>query len=225
MRTKILRCQFLFVLLFLGLGSGLRCSNSFAMTPENDTSNLGRLSNPFLLPQTGLFIGQSKYTIRAATPRSKISSYLDNQKINTFGFDIEVNSTPFLNIGGYFRFTQQSVETAQDINHQFQALLGGFTRFFYTPSFLHTKKTISNLFARLDLGGGPVIYGGSSAGAGMILQSGVHFGFETYFSKWFGIGFSYGRLFEFGKETLAQSSATLANQAEIYMLTLKTTVF
>lgn len=179
-------------------------------------------------------MARSKYTIRTENSLYKTSSYLDNEKINTIGLDIEVNSTPFLNIGGYLRFTHQSLEGEQELSFQFQSLLGGFTRFFYTPSFLHGKSTISNLFVRLDLGGGPVIYGPAG---GLVLQSGVHLGIETYFTKWFGVGLSYGRLFELGKETLfggnkkiadvipKTANATFANQAEVFMISLKTTIF
>lgn len=234
MKTRIFRCHFSFLLFVLILSEWVQSASSFAFTLTSDLPESKKLSNPFLLPQTGFFIGRSSYTIRTKNSMYKTSSYLDNGKINTYGFDIEVNSTSFLNIGSYFRFTYQSVGLREVLPFQFQTSVGGFTRFFYSPSFLHSKSTISNLFVRLDFGGGPAVYGRA---AGVLFQTGVHFGIETYISKWLGIGLSYGRLFELGKDTAIggnkdiseqvpqTASATLANQAEVFMVTLKTTLF
>jgi len=191
-------------------------------------------NNPFLLPQTTLFMGNANYQVHFSNSFLDSTSELNESGINTYGFDLEVNYSKFMNIGAYFRVESISVEANQLIQKQFATLLGGFTRFFYIPPFLQGKTTISNIFTRLELGGGPTFLGGPS---GIMGQAGVYVGMETYINKWVGLSFSYGQVFEYGKETLVSGDQALAlimpqyrdatfwNHGRIFLVSLKTTFF
>ncbi|MEO5968692.1 MAG: hypothetical protein ABIQ95_02090, partial [Bdellovibrionia bacterium] len=118
------------------------------------------------------------------------------------------------------------------ISSQFAAIVGGFTRFFYVLPFLKGKTLMTNVFLRLELGGGSTSMGSP---AGLLLQGGAHFGVETYINKWLGISLSYGRTIEWGKETLASGStsaftspfkgSTMWNQGSMVLASVKTTFF
>jgi hypothetical protein len=189
-----------------------------------------RIYDPFLLPQTTLLIGNTQHQIDLANE----SSQLNGSGINTYGFDIEVNYAQFLNIGCYFRVESQNIQSSDDINSRFSTLLGGFTRFFYAPAFLKWGSMSSNLFTRLELGGGPVILGGPG---GLIAETGISVGIETYFTKWLGFSVSYGQVFEYGKETFITGSNTnhpslaryknssIWSQGQTFLVGLKTTFF
>jgi hypothetical protein len=193
-----------------------------------------RMGIPFYLPQTSFIVGNVDYSLELSNSNRTSNFSLSENGINTYGFDLEVNANRFLNIGAYLHVESLSVQQNQDISKQFSTLLGGFTRFFYIPPFLRGKDFTANVFTRLELGGGPVFLNGPS---GLIGQGGIHFGVETYFNRWFGLSFSYGRVYEYGKETLLSgdkdlaeqtskySNSTIWNQGEVFTFAFKTTFF
>src|SRR5689334_25426683 len=91
-----------------------------------------RLNNPFLLPQTNIVLGNVNYTTNLSRGGS---AQLDGGGVNTYGFDIEVNASQFLNIGAYVRIESISVDRSQITERQFSTVIGGFTRFFYQLTF------------------------------------------------------------------------------------------
>ncbi len=187
-----------------------------------------KVDHPFLKPQTSLVLGTTSFEVHLSNDVSRSTSTFNKTGIGTYGFDIEVNSTSFLNIGGYFRaYYQDSEGRNQDLSTQLSIFLGGFTRFFYSPDFLKSKNFIPNLFARLDLGAGPAIY---TAPSGLLAQTGLHLGSEIYFNPWIGLGLSYGRVFEYGKETLSSGldgsyNSTFVIRGQVIQFYLKTTFF
>ena len=198
--------------------------------------SVDRLNQPFFLPQTNFYLGNVSYKTRLSNAVYQSDSNLNESGITTYGFDIEVNSSRFMNIGATFRIESLDGNPGQDLDRKFSALLGGFTRFFYLPSILQGKGIATNVFTRLELGGGPAFFGIPS---GLMIQGGVHVGLETYFNKWFGVGLSYGYLLELGRDTLYSGlsesdyltlgakykDASLASQGQIFLISFKTTFF
>lgn len=177
---------------------------------------------PFRLPQTSLYFASSSYQVQLSNAAGVTSGVLDRGGINTYGFDIEINSLRMMNIGAYFRAESiKLIDPRADISMRFATTLGGFVRFFYAPSFLTGKVFSSNVFTRLELGGGPLILGQPM---GIMGQTGVYVGVETYVTKWFGVSVSYGRTFEYGKETLI-GDKVIWNRGEVISVALKTTYF
>jgi hypothetical protein len=193
-----------------------------------------RLSNPFLLPQTNFFMGNARYRVSLSNSDGKTTTDLDSGGINAYGFELEVNQNSFLNIGAYFRVESQSFDTLEDINRQFTTLLGGFTRFFYMPPFLKGNSVKTQFFARLELGGGPTFLGAPN---GLVFQTGGHVGIETYFNRWIGLSLSCGQVYQYGRETIVSGqqslgtvlpqyqNATIWNSGQLFLISLKTTVF
>jgi hypothetical protein len=211
----------------------LLSGTAFASEPPSAKSD-----NPFLLPQLGIVIGNLHNTIHLSNDLGRSTSNLNGGGINTYGFDLEVNYSKFMNIGAYFRVESQGEDPIQIVNKQFATLIGGFTRFFYVPPFLKGKTLITNVFTRLELGGGPTFYQGMMPSGGLLGQTGIHIGFETYFNRWIGASVSVGQIFEFGRETLVTGdngtsslftapyrNATLWNEGRIFQFSLKTTFF
>ena len=191
--------SYLFISLIIGIAFGA----------ENHHHS-DRLGNPFLLPQTSFVIGNSHHLFDLSGPFASSRSNLNSNDLNTYGFDLEINYSRFMNIGAYFRFESQSVDRSreQNINKHFSTLLGGFTRFFYSPSFLNSNIFKSNVFTRFELGGGPTILGGPS---GVLGQTGLSIGAETYINKWIGLSLSYGQVFEYGKESIINGDDSISN--------------
>lgn len=199
---------------------------SFALSGEISE----RLKNPFLLPQTGFLLGNSSYTVQASDSSGSSSTLLNSSGINTYGLDIELNYSNFVNVGAYLRV--ESLETVYpNRKSQFTGLLGGFARLFYSPSFLTGKTVTTSFFSRVELGAGPGFFSASSSTnsyvyTGIMGQTGIYIGIETYFSKWLGLGLSYGQLFELGRSSIAYPNpATLWSQGNVVFLSLKTTLF
>ena len=169
-----------------------------------------RLKTPFVLPQTSFFIESINETIEMNSPTLKASHVFDQGGFNAYGFNIETNANSFMNIGATFKWKDSKASKyAPEIgSNQFGVYLGGFTRFFYVPSFLKYQSFTGNLFTRLDLGAGPTFM---SSLAGVVGQAAISVGTEVYFSKWFGIGASLTRHQLYGVETLAHSASTQNN--------------
>lgn len=210
-----------FTLLFFG--SALFGLSGSAYGEESSV----RLSNPFLLPQTSLTLGSKTSSVRFSNLSNSYD--LKDGGINTFGFDLEVNSNDFMNIGAFFRLESLGRGSNQAVDIHFTTILGGFTRFFYVPPFLKGKSVTTNLFTKLELGAGPTVMGEPS---GLIIQGSAHIGVETYFNKWLGVSLSYGKVFEWGKETFASGvqgydspyrGATIWNQGSVFLASVKTT--
>ncbi len=169
------------------------------------------------------------YSIKLSNSSFSLTSQLNDGKLDTYGFDIEVNHSSFMNIGAFFRV--EDPRSVVSILSQLSLLLGGFTRFFYTPPFLQSEQFPAHFFIRGDLGGGPLLL--STAGgapSGMVLHMGASVGVEAYFTRWLGIGLSYGYNFKYGSETLmsgetGNESSTIWSQGRVLALTLKTTLF
>jgi hypothetical protein len=175
-----------------------------------------RLSNPFFLPQTNFYFGSSSYNLDiSSTPTASFG----HGEINTYGFDLEVNATRFLNLGAYMR--AESLGSFTSGVSMFSTLVGGFTRFYYMPPFLSGKTVHTNLFLRLELGTGPVFFGLYN---GFVGQGGAHLGAEVYFSKWVGVFFSYGKTLQAGGVTLG-TGGSIWNEGSIFAGGLKTTFF
>jgi hypothetical protein len=187
----------------------------FAYSGESES----RLENPFHLPQTNFYLGNANYTIQL--PDRGVVSKLQDSSINIYGVDLEVNYSRFMNIGAYLRFESINTITGPGVNSLFAALIGGFSRFHYIPPFLDKKTFKTSLFLRTELGGGPLVMGIPS---GLAIQPGIHLGIESYINKWIGLSFSYGQVFEYGKETLSGNS-TIWNQGQVFLGAVKTTAF
>ncbi len=181
-----------------------------------------RLSQPFYLPQTTFFLGNTQYKFTTKNLGSENISHFNGSGVNTYGFAIEVNSTRYLNIGGYFRALSQGGGVGGEVNTLFSTVLGGFLRFFYAPEFLQSNRFHMNCFVRPELGGGPVVFGDHG---GLMGQGGIHLGFETYFSKWVGLTWSVGKLYEIGKDTIDanKTKTSFTSDGTVWMLALKTT--
>jgi hypothetical protein len=221
--SAVLLCTF-----YLLVGKSIAFAET---TPANEASM--RLNNPFALPQTSFYLGNIQYQVNISNNSYESNSQLDESGITAYGFDIEVNHSRFMNIGAYFRVESSRVNRDQDITQQFSTLLGGFTRFYYVPSFFRSPGFTANIFTRLELGAGPTFFGEPS---GIVGQGGAHVGIETYFNKWFGLSLSYGKVFEYGKETIASGSqvadynskfkgSTFWNHGSAVILSFKTTYF
>lgn len=190
-----------------------------------------RLSNPFMLPQTSFFAGNVNYTTNLSNSSVNVTGRSRDSSINVYGFDIEINASDFMNIGGFFRVESIGSVGSGGVTPLLTTLLGGFARFFYVPPLLKGKTFTSGLFTRVELGVGPMIMGEPS---GLIGETGIHIGIETYVSKWIGLSVSYGQIFQLGKETLASGvagyessfkNATIWSQGQMLLVSLKTTFF
>jgi hypothetical protein len=175
-----------------------------------------RLRIPFYLPQTNFYLASSRYNLNiSSTPTASFGT----GDINSYGFDLEVNATRFLNLGAYLR--AESIGSLSSGSAMFTTLLGGFTRFYYMPPFLSGKSVHTNLFLRFDLGAGPVFFGLSN---GVVAQGGASIGAEVYFSKWVGLFFSYGRTLQAGGVTMG-TGGSIWNEGSTFTGGLKTTLF
>jgi hypothetical protein len=182
---------------------------------------------PFFQPQTALYVGSANYNSTLSKDSQTINFGLNESKITVYGFDIELNYNKFLNIGAYFRSESISKEVALNVtNERFSTLLGAFTKFLYAPQLLNRGNFYTQLFTRLELGAGPVVMSAFPSGVGGFLgQGGVHLGIESYISKWVGLSLSYGRVFEFGRDTLLNTHFNVSGNAGIFLVGLKTTFF
>ena len=169
-----------------------------------------RLKNPFELPQLNLVTEDSTETVEIYNSvASKTFTFNQGGLLgkSKLGFDLEVNANEFTNIGLSFRWKQMIFKGQNffDDTHNVSALMGGFVRFFYIPSFLKYKSKTANLFTRLDLSMGPSVI---SDCVGIVGQGSISIGTEIFLSKWFGLGLSYSHHALYGLETLARNSGS-----------------
>lgn len=194
-----------------------------------------RSLTPFHQPQTNFVFGQSSQKLTVFS--QGVSQTVDLDKggmLSTFGFDIETNHSRFFNIGFYARYnravgTRPQMSGIYFFNNneitETSCTLGGFLRAFYAPAFLISQSAATNVFARLNLGGGPVMLPANlTAFTGFLAQSSVNVGIETYFNRWLGLGLSYGLNYELGTVTFGDSG-NFRSQGSEALVSVKTTLF
>jgi hypothetical protein len=187
-------------------------------------------TSSFKLPQTNFVYGKVGYDFKVNRGNNNNQPYhLDG---TLFGFDLEVNQSEWINIGAFARFNFASAPRPDPIDGEmqyFSSILGGFVRAFYSPEFLSSRTTATNVFGQIRLGAGSSFLTEEFGGYGAVLaQAGVHFGVETYFTRWFGLGLSFGRTYDWGIVTAKGHGAPPANffgQGSEVVLSLKTTLF
>ena len=159
-----------------------------------------RLKNPFILPQLNLVLESSTENL---TFKNKFDEEtpinLNWGEVKRFGFELENNYNSFSNIGISLRWKYPKKDPEK---LYFGALVGGFVRFFYVPSFLKYKNITGSLFSRIDLGAGPYFLIDSN---GLLAQGNLSFGTEVFFSKWFGLGLSYSKFKTMGVDTIKEN--------------------
>jgi hypothetical protein len=189
------------VIASLVVAMGMSSSSALcAQSTENlDEILNGKLNNPFLLPQTSFVFSNVRYDHTVTNSMGTFHSQLSNGRINSYGFELEVNYSKSVNIGGFFRFESLNSKRYQAVQGHFSTLLGGFTRLFYIPSFLDTNSVKTGLFVRGEIGGGPVFMQGPG---GLLAHAGVSAGIEMYLNKWVGVSVSYGYSIQYIKETI-----------------------
>jgi hypothetical protein len=226
---QLLCILFVLIVPFHGLKVALAATSSTSLPVEGGDVT----DTPFYKPQTNFVFGKVAHNFTLSQNGSSRQFNLDRGGLlSTFGFDIEGNQSRFLNIGAAARFSSASGLLDPNlpafdpyILTESSCTLGGFVRAFYVPSFLSGRSITTNVFARLDLGAGPVFLPSQlSVVGGLLVQTAFHVGIETYFSRWFGLGLSYGQIYEWGAVTLG-TSGSIFNQGSETIVSIKTTLF
>jgi hypothetical protein len=223
-------CQFLWIYELLPSADAAEHSSTL-LAPESEQSTLG--DSPFYSPQTNFVFGKISHNLTLY--QGDVSHQIElNQAgvFSTFGFDVEINQSRWLNIGIYARFSSASglldptlPAIAPNTVNEISCTMGGFIRPFYILPFLSGRTSATSLFGRFDLGGGPSFLPAQwDSISGLMLQTALHLGVETYLNRWLGLGISYGMIYEWGAVTTGKSG-NFFNQGSEVIVSLKTTLF